>query len=90
MLTVRDIAELPGLSLAVAAGSEGLGNEIRWLHVSELADPTPWLEGGELLLTTGLGVGDLGSSQASASASGSASPTCPRRSSRRPTAAASR
>ncbi|HSL64757.1 MAG TPA: PucR family transcriptional regulator ligand-binding domain-containing protein [Gaiellaceae bacterium] len=63
MLTVRDIAELPGLSLAVAAGSEGLGNEIRWLHVSELADPTPWLEGGELLLTTGLGVGDLGSSQ---------------------------
>ncbi|HSC91031.1 MAG TPA: PucR family transcriptional regulator ligand-binding domain-containing protein [Gaiellaceae bacterium] len=63
MLTVRDIAGLPGLSLSVAAGSEGLGNEIRWLHVSELSDPTAWLEGGELLLTTGLGVGDLGSSQ---------------------------
>ena len=63
VLTVRDIAELPGLSLAVAAGAEGLGTEIRWLHVSELADPTAWLEGGELLLTTGLGVGDLASTQ---------------------------
>ena len=59
VLTVRDIVGLPDLSLGVAAGSEGLGTEIRWLHVSELADPTPWLEGGELLLTTGLGVGDL-------------------------------
>lgn len=27
---------------------------ISWVHVSELADPTPFLEGGELLLTTGL------------------------------------
>jgi purine catabolism regulator len=54
MLTVHDIAALPDLSLAVVAGSEGLGTEIRWLHVSELADPTAWLEGGELLLTTGL------------------------------------
>jgi purine catabolism regulator len=27
------------------------------VHVSELADPTPFLEGGELLLTTGLGLG---------------------------------
>ncbi|MEU8396276.1 PucR family transcriptional regulator [Nonomuraea sp. NPDC048892] len=27
---------------------------VRWVAVSELADPTPYLEGGELLLTTGL------------------------------------
>lgn len=27
---------------------------IRWVATSELADPTPFLEGGELLLTTGL------------------------------------
>ncbi len=57
MLTVRDIASLPGLGLEVAAGADGLDREVRWLHVSELADPTTWLEGGELLLTTGLGVG---------------------------------
>jgi purine catabolism regulator len=63
MLTVRDIAELPGLGLCVAAGVDGLGAPISWLHVSELEDPTPFLEGGELLLTTGLGVGDLASAQ---------------------------
>jgi purine catabolism regulator len=63
MLTVRDIAALPELSLALAAGAEGLDNEVRWLHVSELADPTPWLEGGELLITTGLGVGSAARAQ---------------------------
>ena len=35
-----------------------MGHDVRWVHVSELEDPTAWLEGGELLLTTGLGVGD--------------------------------
>jgi purine catabolism regulator len=63
MLTVRDIADLPGLSLELAAGEAGAGNEIRWVHVSELPDPTPWLEGGELLITTGLGIGELTRSQ---------------------------
>jgi PucR family transcriptional regulator, purine catabolism regulatory protein len=57
-LTVDDIVELPGLGLETAAGKKGLGNEVSWLHVSELADPTPFLEGGELLLTTGLGLGE--------------------------------
>ena len=59
MLTVRDIANLPGLGLELAAGAAGADNPIRWVHVSELPDPTPWLEGGELLITTGLGVGEL-------------------------------
>jgi purine catabolism regulator len=58
MLTVQDIAATSGLDLHVVAGADGLGNDVRWLHVSELADPTAWLEGGELLLTTGLGIGD--------------------------------
>ncbi|HKG09968.1 MAG TPA: PucR family transcriptional regulator ligand-binding domain-containing protein, partial [Gaiellaceae bacterium] len=63
MLTVRDIATLPGLDLRVAAGAEGLSREVSWLHVSELDDPTQWLEGGEVLLTTGLGVGELATRQ---------------------------
>jgi purine catabolism regulator len=63
MLSVRDIASMDELGIAVAGGSAGLAREVRWLHVSELADPTPWLEGGELLLTTGLGVGDMSSTQ---------------------------
>ncbi|AXK34469.1 PucR family transcriptional regulator [Streptomyces armeniacus] len=31
---------------------------VRWVHVSELADPTAYLAGGELLLTTGLHTSD--------------------------------
>lgn len=63
MLTVADIATLPDLELRVVAGADGLRNEVTWLHVSELADPTEFLEGGEFLLTTGLGVGDLAEGQ---------------------------
>ena len=33
-----------------------LDRPIRWVATSELADPTPYLEGGELLLTNGIGV----------------------------------
>ncbi|MBF8194425.1 PucR family transcriptional regulator ligand-binding domain-containing protein, partial [Nonomuraea sp. K274] len=40
--------------------SRGMDAIVRWVAVSELADPTPYLEGGELLLTTGLRMeGDL-------------------------------
>jgi purine catabolism regulator len=58
VLQVQDIVAMPSLGLDVAAGAAGLEHEIRWLHVSELADPTPWLGGGELLLTIGIGIGD--------------------------------
>lgn len=63
MLTVRDIVEGPGLPLELAAGAEGLDREVSWLHVSELSDPTPFLGGGEFLLTTGLGLGRPGAAQ---------------------------
>jgi purine catabolism regulator len=63
LLTVRDICELPGLGVGVTAGADGLDREITWLHVSELVDPTRFLEGGEFLLTTGLGVGELDGTQ---------------------------
>ncbi len=51
MLTVRGLAGEFGLELA--AGSDGADAPVRWVHISELPDPTPWLSGGELLLTTG-------------------------------------
>ncbi|WHT18680.1 PucR family transcriptional regulator [Crossiella sp. CA-258035] len=53
-LTVRALLELPELGLRLLAGARGLDRPLPWAHVSELADPTPFLEGGELLLTTGL------------------------------------
>jgi purine catabolism regulator len=52
MLTVRDLVER--LELPVRAGAAGLDLPVRWVHISELLDPTRWLSGGELLLTTGL------------------------------------
>jgi purine catabolism regulator len=52
MLTVRDL--LGDLDVRLLAGEEGLELPVRWVHISELLDPTPWLSGGEVLLTTGL------------------------------------
>src|ERR1700754_3733561 len=52
MLTVRGLVADMGLELAV--GGDGADAPVRWVHISELPDPTPWLSGGELLLTTGI------------------------------------
>jgi purine catabolism regulator len=52
MLTVREL--LKDLEVRLVAGEAGLHLPVRWVHISELIDPTPWLSGGELLLTTGL------------------------------------
>ncbi|WP_249010424.1 PucR family transcriptional regulator ligand-binding domain-containing protein [Conexibacter sp. DBS9H8] len=52
MLTVREL--LSDLNVSVLAGHAGLDRPIRWVHISELADPTPWLAGGEVLLVNGL------------------------------------
>ncbi|MGI8460769.1 MAG: PucR family transcriptional regulator ligand-binding domain-containing protein [Solirubrobacterales bacterium] len=54
MLTVAGLTSDLGLELA--AGHEGAGKPIRWVHISEVDDPTRWLTGGELLLTTGIGL----------------------------------
>ncbi|HEY0388259.1 MAG TPA: PucR family transcriptional regulator ligand-binding domain-containing protein [Gaiellales bacterium] len=53
MLTVAQVLALDPLELRLAGGGAGLGRHVRWAHISELDDPTPWLRGGELLLTTG-------------------------------------
>ena len=59
MLTVRALVSEMGLELA--AGEAGADAPVRWVHIAELADPTPWLSGGELLLSTGLQIeGDEG------------------------------
>jgi purine catabolism regulator len=54
VLTVREL--LRDLDVGLLAGEANLDAPVRWVHISELADPTPWLSGGELLLTTGLAV----------------------------------
>src|SRR3954452_7199580 len=54
MLTVRGLVAEMGL--ARTADEQAADAPVRWVHISELSDPTPWLSGGELLLTTGLGL----------------------------------
>ncbi len=43
-----------GLSLVVSGDPGALDAPIVWVHSSESVDPTPYLEGGEMLLVTGL------------------------------------
>jgi purine catabolism regulator len=52
MLSVEELVAECGLELT--SGSERASQPIRWVHISELEDVTPWLSGGELLLTTGI------------------------------------
>jgi purine catabolism regulator len=52
MLTVKDL--VMDCELELVAGDLAAERSIRWVHISELEDPTKWLSGGELLLTTGI------------------------------------
>lgn len=51
-LTVASLIDELGLELA--SGHDAAQAHVRWVHSTELSDPTPWLRGGELLLTTGI------------------------------------
>jgi purine catabolism regulator len=55
--TVADLLSLDVIrrgSPQVVAGTDGLGARVRWVHVLELADAAHLLQGGELVLTTGV------------------------------------
>lgn len=56
-VTLAALVGRGALGLTVLAGADALARPVRWVHTSELDDPTPYLEGGELLLTTGLKLG---------------------------------
>ena len=55
-LTVADLVRSPALQLVVVAGAAGLTRRVGWAHVSELEDPTPWLLGAEMVMTTGIAI----------------------------------
>nr|WP_181796441.1 PucR family transcriptional regulator [Streptomyces sp. WELS2] len=52
--TLASLVNHSALKLTVRAGEDHLDVPVRWAHVSELADPVPYMEGGELLLITAL------------------------------------
>jgi DNA-binding PucR family transcriptional regulator len=58
LLNVADILEIRELELRLGGGAGAVQNPVRWVHTSELDDPTPWLRGGELLLTVGMPMRD--------------------------------
>jgi purine catabolism regulator len=51
-LTVESL--IAELGLTLVSGAESAHAHVRWVHSTELPDPTPWLKGGELLLTMGI------------------------------------
>jgi len=62
-ITVRRLAEHKDLGLTLVAGRENADRVISWAHAIELADPTPYLSGGELVMTTGLKMGPTNDEQ---------------------------
>ncbi|MEI7030761.1 PucR family transcriptional regulator [Streptomyces pratensis] len=50
--TLASLVQHSALKLAVRAGADRLGAPVRWAHASELTDPVPYMDGGELLLVT--------------------------------------
>lgn len=65
-LTLGGILELPVLRRGmpeVLSGFDALSHPVRWVHVSELDELSALLRGGELVLTTGLGLGGDSDSQ---------------------------
>jgi PucR family transcriptional regulator, purine catabolism regulatory protein len=60
-MTLRDVLELDAFQRAepeIVSGGAHLDRPVRWVHSSEIAEIAPLLKGGELLLTTGLGLAD--------------------------------
>ncbi|MGW3496271.1 PucR family transcriptional regulator [Streptomyces sp. NPDC001020] len=59
-ITVQRALELPGLHSGlpeVLAGADRLHRTVRWVHAGEVPNIASLLKGGELLLTTGYGLG---------------------------------
>ncbi|MGK5682344.1 PucR family transcriptional regulator [Actinoplanes sp. URMC 104] len=53
MPTLDEVFRIPSLRLTVLVEAPA-GTPVRWVATSELDDPAPFLEGGEIVLTTGL------------------------------------
>ncbi|WP_017581867.1 PucR family transcriptional regulator [Nocardiopsis valliformis] len=52
--TLGALLRTPSLRLRLLTGQDRTHRPVEWVAVSELGDPTPYLAGGELVLTTGV------------------------------------
>lgn len=63
VIRVEDLLRSPALQLRLIAGEAGTSRRVAWAHVSELEDPTPWLFGSEMIMTTGIAIPRSGERQ---------------------------
>lgn len=57
MICCKDVMKLPSLrTLKLVAGKNGLNRMLRWAHVLDMPDVLEWVQGGELLIMTGIAI----------------------------------
>jgi DNA-binding PucR family transcriptional regulator len=57
MIFCKDIMALPSLrNLKLVSGKNGLNRILRWGHVLDMPDVLSWVQGGELLIMTGIAI----------------------------------
>lgn len=60
--TIHDVLRLPIFHRAeLIGGLRGVSRPVRWTHILETPEGTPFLNGGELILSTGAGFGETSS-----------------------------
>ncbi len=57
-VTLEHVVALAELDLRPATVLPSLDRPLRWVAVSEQTDPSPWIEPGDLVLTTGMALSD--------------------------------
>jgi len=55
---LSQVLALADLELTLRTPSTDVARPLRWVAVSEQVDPTPWIESGDLVLTTGMSMRD--------------------------------
>lgn len=53
-LSVRELVQIPHLTLRVHAGGSGLERKIVWTHTTDLPEPWRWVSHGDLMMTNGM------------------------------------
>lgn len=53
-MRIRELVERREWEIQVLVGERALDREIRWIHSTDLLDPSPYLRGGKVILTNGL------------------------------------
>lgn len=59
-VSCKDVLRLPALKKAqIVAGEEGLNRSVTWVHVVELPNVQEWVNSGELIFITGVGLKNI-------------------------------